>query len=171
MTWFFSHLTLNWRLITCPTCNIISNGFCFAFLGSYIFISDQKVKAKSNRNRNCIFSSPWESQRSHIGSFLLYSTYPPYFPLQTDTYINELVEIFLKLPTKTVWVHLIISTTLVVKQCFFHSCNKSDHLQLRPEVAIILQFLRYLGNVTSWNIRLYKESQCPVPHLTQTLQS
>ena len=34
--------------------------FCFAFLGSYIFISDQKVKAKSNRNRNCIFSSPWE---------------------------------------------------------------------------------------------------------------
>ena len=29
--------------------------FCFAFLRSYIFISDQKVKAKSNRNRNCIF--------------------------------------------------------------------------------------------------------------------
>ena len=22
--------------------------------------------------------------------------------------------------------------TLVVKQCFFHACNKSDHLQLRP---------------------------------------
>ena len=31
--------------------------FCFAFLGSYIFISDQKVKAKSIRNRNCVFSS------------------------------------------------------------------------------------------------------------------
>ena len=45
--------------------------FCFAFLRSYIFISDQKVKAKSNRNRNCIFSPPWESQGSHIGSFLL----------------------------------------------------------------------------------------------------
>ena len=23
--------------------------------------------------------------------------------------------------------------TLIVKQCFFHACNKSDHLQLRPE--------------------------------------
>ena len=44
--------------------------FCFAFLRSYIFISDQKVKAKNNRNRNCIFSSTWESQASHIGSFL-----------------------------------------------------------------------------------------------------
>ena len=43
--------------------------------------------------------------------------------------------------------------TLVVKQCFFHTCNKSDHPQLRPEAAIILQFLRCLGNVTSWNIR------------------
>ena len=45
--------------------------------------------------------------------------------------------------------------TLFVKRCFFHACNKSDHLQLRPEAAIILQFSRYLGNVTSWNIRLY----------------
>ena len=26
---------------------------------------------------------------------------------------------------------------------------------MRPEAAIILQFLRCLGNVTSWNIRLY----------------
>ena len=43
---------------------------------------------------------------------------------------------------------------LVVKQCFFHARNKSDHLQLRPEAAIILQFLHRLGNVTSWNIRL-----------------
>ena len=42
--------------------------------------------------------------------------------------------------------------TLRAKQCFFHACNKSDHLQLRPEAAIILQFLRCLGNVTSWNI-------------------
>ena len=49
--------------------------------------------------------------------------------------------------------------TLVVKQCFFHACNKSDHLQLRFEAAIILQFLRCLGNVTSWNIRLYMAQQ------------
>ena len=39
---------------------------------------------------------------------------------------------------------------------FFHACNKSDHLQLRPEAAIILQFLRCFGNVTLWNIRLYR---------------
>ena len=32
---------------------------------------------------------------------------------QTDTYIDELVEIFLKLSMKTVQVHLIIWTTLV----------------------------------------------------------
>ena len=44
--------------------------------------------------------------------------------------------------------------TLVVKQCFFHACNKSDHLQLCPEAAIIFQFLRCLGNVTLWNVRL-----------------
>ena len=50
--------------------------FCFAFLGSYIFLSDQKVKAKSNKNRDCIFSFPWESQGSHTGSFLLFHTYP-----------------------------------------------------------------------------------------------
>ena len=35
------------------------------------------------------------------------------FFLQTDTYIDELVEIFLKLSVKTVQVHLIIGTTLV----------------------------------------------------------
>ena len=43
---------------------------------------------------------------------------------------------------------------LVVKQCLFHASNKSDHLQLRPEAAIILQFLSCPGDVTSWNIRL-----------------
>ena len=42
--------------------------------------------------------------------------------------------------------------TLVVKQCFFHACSKSDHLQLRPEAAIILTFLCCLRNVTSWNL-------------------
>ena len=47
------------RLVTHTTCKIISNGFfCFLFLGSYIFIYDQNVNAKSNRNRNCIFYSP-----------------------------------------------------------------------------------------------------------------
>ena len=36
--------------------------------------------------------------------------------------------------------------TLVVKQCVFHACNKSDNLQWRTEVAIVLQFMRCLGN-------------------------
>ena len=44
--------------------------------------------------------------------------------------------------------------TLVVKQCLFHAFGKSDHLQLHPKAAIILQYLGCLGNVTSWNIRL-----------------
>ena len=34
---------------------LLQTVFCFSFLGYYIFISDKKVKAKSNRNRNCIF--------------------------------------------------------------------------------------------------------------------
>ena len=59
---------------------------------------------------------------------------------QSTTYV--LIQLFIK------------QLTLVVKQCFFHACNKSDHLQLRPEATIILQFLRCLGSVTSWNIRL-----------------
>ena len=33
--------------------------FSFAFLRSYIFFSYQKVKTKSNRNRNCIFFIPF----------------------------------------------------------------------------------------------------------------
>ena len=49
--------------------------------------------------------------------------------------------------------------TLVVKQCFFHACNKNDHLQLRPEAAIILQFPCCLGNVISRNIRLCTPSE------------
>ena len=55
MTWFCSHPTL--RACNSPTCNIISNEF-FAFLGSYIFISDQKVKAKSNRIEIAFFFIP-----------------------------------------------------------------------------------------------------------------
>ena len=39
-------------------------------------------------------------------------------PLQTDIYINELIEILLKLSMKTVQVHLIIGTTLDVSDRF-----------------------------------------------------
>ena len=45
--------------------------------------------------------------------------------------------------------------SLVVTQCLFHASTTSDHAQLRPEDAIILQFLHCNGDVTSWNIRLY----------------
>ena len=38
--------------------------------------------------------------------------------LQTDTYIDELIEIFLKLSMKTVQVHLIIWTTFNMLQNF-----------------------------------------------------
>ena len=48
---------------------------------------------------------------------------------------------------------LIKQLILVVKQCLFQACNKSDHLQMRCVAAIILQFLSCLGNVTSWNTR------------------
>ena len=91
-----------WRLVTRPTCNIISNGFLFCIRRKLYFNFWSKSLGKSNRNGNCIFSFPWKSQWSHIGSFIFCFT----------TYINELVEIFLKLSTKTVQVHLIIWTTL-----------------------------------------------------------
>ena len=42
---------------------------------------------------------------------------------------------------------------LVVAQYLFHASTTSDHAQLCPKDAIILQFLRCLGNVT-WNICL-----------------
>ena len=56
------------------------------------------------------FSFPWESQWSHGGSFLLCFAYPSYFPPQTDTYIEESLEIFLKLSMKTVQLHLRLLT-------------------------------------------------------------
>ena len=45
-------------------------------------------------------------------NYFLCFTYPPYLPLQTDTYIDKLVEIFVKLSMRVVQVHLIIGTTL-----------------------------------------------------------
>ena len=67
------------------------------------------------------FSFPWESQGNHVGLFLLWFTYPPLLPLQTDSYIDELAEIFLKLSMKTVQVQLIIGTTFGMTRHFRHS--------------------------------------------------
>ena len=50
---------------------------------------------------------------------------------QSNTYV--LIQSFIK------------QLTLLVKQCFFQACNKSDHLQLRPEATIILQILLALA--------------------------
>ena len=58
------------RSVLCQTAFFVlhSSEVVFSFL-------IKKVKAKSNRNRNCIFSFPWESLGSHIGGFLLCFTY------------------------------------------------------------------------------------------------
>ena len=72
----------------------------------------KKLKAKGNRNRNCIFFIPLGIPRvahcNWIISFMLHISIIT-SPIQTDSYIDELVEIFLKLLMKTVQVHLIIS--------------------------------------------------------------
>ena len=51
--------------------------------------------------KNLHFSSPWEFKHLHVGLFLLCLKYPSYFPLQTGTYIDYFVEIFLKFSTKS----------------------------------------------------------------------
>ena len=65
-----------------------------------------------------LFSFLWESQGYHVGLFLLWFTYPPLLPLQTDSCIDELVEIFLKLSVKTVQVQLIIEKTFGMNRHF-----------------------------------------------------
>ena len=93
-----------WGLVTHSTCKIISNGFCFVFLRNDIFVSDQNVKAKSKRNKNCLYLFSWEFQGSHVGYFFYTSHICHAFPW-THTYVDELVKIFLKLPMKTVpWI-------------------------------------------------------------------
>ena len=45
--------------------------------------------------------------------YFFYASHIRQLPLQTDTYIDKLLKIFLKLSMKTVQVHLVIGTTLV----------------------------------------------------------
>ena len=53
-------------------------------------------------------------------------------------------------PTTYVLIQSFIKQlTLVVKQ--FHACNKSDHLQLRPEPPLQSNFC--FDNARKWNIR------------------
>ena len=60
---------------------------------------------------------------------------------------------------------------LVVKQCLFHASNKNDHMQLRPEAVIRLQFLSWLGDVTSWNIRLYRHPRGNIKLFTEQIEN
>ena len=74
VTWFLA--TRIWRLVTRPTCNIVTNGFLFCTPRKLYFHFWSKSQGKSNRNRNYIFSFPWESQGPHIWSFLVCFIYP-----------------------------------------------------------------------------------------------
>ena len=49
--------------------------FCFVFLRSYIFIYDQNVNAKSNRNRNCIFFILLGNPKDRTLDYLLYASH------------------------------------------------------------------------------------------------
>ena len=67
-----------WRLVTRPTCNIISNSFLFCIAQKLYFqFLIKKSRQKAIEIEIVFFSSPWESQGSHIGSFLLCFTYLP----------------------------------------------------------------------------------------------
>ena len=78
--------------------------------------------------------------------YFCYTSHVRHNPLQSDAYIDELVEIFLKLSMKTVQVHLIIGTTLVMsditgeilefqrKFTFWFLRYASQLPNLRPEI-------------------------------------
>ena len=93
-------------LLTLKTCNspymqklLFQTVFCFALVGSYIFISDQKSRQKAIEIKTPFFIPLGIPRVAHwIIPFMLHisATTSP------DTYVDELVEIFLKLPTKTV---------------------------------------------------------------------
>ena len=93
--------------------------FCLAFLGTYVFISDRGVGG-GRWGEGCIFSSPWGSWGSRVGSFLLCFVYPPWPPLQPGTYVDGLVRVLLGFSEEAVWVHLITWMTLVPLITFSH---------------------------------------------------
>ena len=95
---------------------IIQTISCLAFLVNYIFNADLKVQANSNRNRNYIFHYLGNPKGRTLDHFFYASHVRHNFPHKLDTFIDELVELFLKLSVKTVQMHLIIGTTL--EWCF-----------------------------------------------------
>ena len=71
----------------------------------------KKSRLKAIEIEIAFFHSLGNPKGRTLDHFLCF-TYPSQLPLQTDTYIDELVEIFLKLSMKTVQVQLIIGATL-----------------------------------------------------------
>ena len=68
------------------------------------------------------FHSLGNSKGRTLDHFLYASHIRHNFPIQSDTYIDELVKIFMKLSIKTVQVHLIIWTTLMSDLCGNSAC-------------------------------------------------
>ena len=75
VTWFFSHPTL--KACNSPYMQYYFKRFFLCILQKLYFHLWWKVKAKSNRNRNCIFHPLGNPKGSHIRSFLLCFTCPP----------------------------------------------------------------------------------------------
>ena len=73
----------------------------------------KKSRQKSVEIETAIFYSLGIPKGRTLDHFFYASHIRHNFPLQTDTYISELVEIFLKLSMETVQVHVIIWTTLM----------------------------------------------------------
>ena len=102
-------------LTTSKACNsplharLFQTVFCFAFLRSYIFISDQNVNAKSNRIRNCTFHSLGNPKSHMLDYFFMF--YISVITFSTNWYLYQRVS--WNISPKTVEVHLIIGTTLV----------------------------------------------------------
>ena len=63
----------------------------------YIFISDQNVNAKSNRNRNFAVFHFLRNPKGCRLDYFFYVSHTRHNVLQTDTYIDELVENFSRL--------------------------------------------------------------------------
>ena len=89
---------------------LCSSEMIFSFL-----IKKSKLKAIKIE---IAFLAPLGYPNGRTLHYFFYASYIRHnLPYKLDTYISELLEIFLKLSTKTIEVHLIIGTTLVKSPC------------------------------------------------------
>ena len=61
---------------------------CFMLFGNYVFISDQNVNAKCNRDRDFIFFIPFWNSKGHRFDYFLVLVTSVRIPPQTDTLID-----------------------------------------------------------------------------------